>query len=232
MDLYIVAVLVISWLRYFSYFLLIKPVSKLLMTLIKMMNDTVSFMFVMVCYLLLAATIFSTLFQAQDEEKYGSLQISMRTMFDYALGEYDQVKLEHNNDSHSSLMMIHIVISNIFLLNFLIAILSTVYVSMISIGDFKFKVNIYAYIEKYNQAKMSKERYDQFVIHPAPFNLLTFFILPFSITKKSKAAGEKFLKIMFWAENITMSIFFGLYLTLLAPLIFFKVLYHLFSTMK
>lgn len=197
-----------------------------------MMRDTISFMFIMTCYLLIAATIFSTLFRVQDQEKYGSLPLSFRTMFDYTLGNYDQVKLAYNNDSHSNLMMIHIVISNVFLLNFLIAILSTVYVSMIVIGDFLFKANMYAYIEKYELAKMSKKGYDQFVVHPAPLNLLTVLILPFVITDYSKKAGKMFSRMMFWIENIVMSIFFALILTLLAPIIFFRMLYHLFRAMQ
>ena len=153
-------------------------------------------------------------------------------MFDYTLGEYEQDKLEHNNDSHSNLMIVHILISNIFLLNFLIAILSTVYVSMIVIGDFKYKASRYAYIEKYEQAKLNKKGYDQFVVHPAPLNLLTLFLLPFSVTNYSGIAGNAFSKFMFWIENITMSLAFSIYLICLAPLIFFRMLYHLFRAMK
>jgi len=40
------------------------------------------------------------------------------------------------NTSHSILVMIHIVFSYIFLMNFLIAILSQVYETMIKNGDF------------------------------------------------------------------------------------------------
>lgn len=231
-DYYIVAVLVVSWLRYFSYFLLIKPVSKLFMTLIQMLRDTISFMFIMASYLLLAASIFSTLFQAQDQDKYGSFSTSFRTMFDYTLGEYEQEDLEQNNDSHDNLMMAHIVISNIFLLNFLIAILSTVYIAMRVIGDFKFKANLYTYMEKYELARRDKQGHEQLVIHPAPLNLLTFFILPATFSEYSKYAGDAFSRLMFWFENIIMSMMFAVALICLTPVIFIRMLYHLFRSMK
>jgi hypothetical protein len=46
-DFYVAAVVVFSWLRYFAYFLVIKSVSKLLNTLLKMLWDTISFVFLL-----------------------------------------------------------------------------------------------------------------------------------------------------------------------------------------
>ena len=49
-------------------------------------------------------------------------------------------------------MMFNIFISSVFLLNYLVAILSTVYEEMMEMGDFAFKCNKYKYIERYNIA--------------------------------------------------------------------------------
>jgi len=51
-------------------------------------------------------------------------------------------------------MMLHVFISNIFLLNYLVAIISTVYTNMIDIGEFKYKRNKYEFIEKYSIAQL------------------------------------------------------------------------------
>ena len=45
--------------------------------------------------------------------------------------------------------MVHIFISNIFLLNYLVAILGSVYEEGVEIGDFLFKSNKYQYVERY-----------------------------------------------------------------------------------
>ena len=49
-------------------------------------------------------------------------------------------------------MLLHILLSNIFLLNYLIAILSTVYEEMADLGDFAFKSSKYMYIERFMNA--------------------------------------------------------------------------------
>lgn len=62
MDFYVIGVVVGCWIRFFAFFLVIKPISKLIMTLIRMIKDTISFMFICGCYLLIAASVFTTLF--------------------------------------------------------------------------------------------------------------------------------------------------------------------------
>lgn len=66
-----IAVVIVSWLRFFSYFLVIRTISKLFMTLIKMLKDTVSFILVVSCYLIIVTTIFTTLFSDVNEDDWG-----------------------------------------------------------------------------------------------------------------------------------------------------------------
>ena len=46
---FMIFVLCVSWLRFFTYFLVIKMISKLLLTLVHMILDTISFMFIIIC---------------------------------------------------------------------------------------------------------------------------------------------------------------------------------------
>ena len=50
------------------------------------------------------------------------------------------------------MLVFHLYIANIFLLNYLVAILSTVYSEMSEEGDFYYKYYKYKYIERYNIA--------------------------------------------------------------------------------
>jgi len=61
-DYFMIVVLGISWLRFFVYFLVVRTISKLLLTLIAMIGDTLSFMFIVCCFILIMASVFTTLY--------------------------------------------------------------------------------------------------------------------------------------------------------------------------
>lgn len=80
-DYFMILVLCISWLRFFSYFLVVRSISKLLLTLIAMIGDTVSFLFLVSCFILIMASVFTTLYQDTNPDKYGGLAKTVRTLF-------------------------------------------------------------------------------------------------------------------------------------------------------
>jgi hypothetical protein len=143
-----------------------------------MISDAVSFILIVSSYLLLMATIFTTLFQSSMPDKYLNISASLRTLYDSMLGSYDYTDDSDYLISNSILTMIHVFLSNIFLLNFLVAILSTVYEVMMEHGEFSFKSNKYEFIEKYSIAMLDTHGYSELVIHPPPINIFTLFILP------------------------------------------------------
>jgi hypothetical protein len=73
MDYFMIIVLCVSWLRFFAYFLVVRNISKLLLTLLAMVADTVSFLFLICCFILIMASIFTTLYQDTNPAKYGGL---------------------------------------------------------------------------------------------------------------------------------------------------------------
>jgi hypothetical protein len=58
----------------------------------------------------------------------------------------DQSSFKIENDVW---MLFHMLVSHVFLLNYLIAILATVYENMLEKGDFAYKSNKYMYIERF-----------------------------------------------------------------------------------
>lgn len=226
LDYYVIAVVVVSWLRFFAYFLMIRQISKLIMTLYRMLIDTISFIFIVCCYLLITSTIFTMLFQDTDmSESYGSLSMSYRTLFTALTGAYAYSTDPSFETSNSILTMVHVFISNIFMLNYLVAILSTVYEIMKDEGEFSFKANKYQFIEKYSVAMLDPNGYSELIIHPPPLNVFTLFILP-CIIKKSlmKKAADVFSKLIFWCENVLYLMVFLSYELMLCPLIYFKLM--------
>ena len=226
-DNYVAVAIVFTWIRFFAYLLLIKPVSVLLLTLLKMLKEIISFCFILLCYTLFISSVFTTLFGGLAPDSYGSMTISMRTMFDLMLANYNHQDLGKSDTSHSILLIFHLVVSNVFLLNFLIAILSSVYEIMIKVGDFDFKANMYSYIEKYQIAMIDNQGYDEFVIHPSPINLSTLTLVPFYFRSSNQRNIEFFPKLMFWSENMVMLAVFFVYLILLIPIVYVKMLYNL-----
>ena len=120
-------------------------------------------------------------------------------------------------------------IMNIFLVNYLVAILSTVYTIMIEEGEFSFKSNTYEFIEKYSIPLLDHWGYAELIIHPPPLNLFTLFLLP-CIIKKSlmKKTADLFSKMIFWAENFLYIFGFFLYEMILCPYIYAKVTLNIF----
>jgi hypothetical protein len=225
LDYYVIAVVIVGWLRFFGYFLVIRSVSKLISTLIKMIADAVSFILIVSSYLLLMASIFTMLFSSVMPDEYGSMVMSLRTLFDGMLGSYNYTEDEAYLISNSILTMVHVFLSNIFLLNFLVAILSTVYEIMMEHGEFSFKSNKYQFIEKYSLPLMDPHGYAEIVIHPTPINAFALVIIPFAFRRHlMKKAAEIFSKAIFWMENVVfyMQIFILKELCL-CPYIYFKV---------
>jgi hypothetical protein len=62
LDYFMIFVLAISWIRFFIYFLVIRNLSKLLLTLVEMVEDTISFIFIVTCFLIIMSSIFTTLY--------------------------------------------------------------------------------------------------------------------------------------------------------------------------
>jgi len=61
-DYFMVLVLAVTWLRFFVYFLVVRSISKLILTLVAMVGDTLSFLFLMVCFIIIVSSVFTTLY--------------------------------------------------------------------------------------------------------------------------------------------------------------------------
>ena len=125
--------------------------------------------------------------------------------------------------------MINVFIANIFLMNLLVAIISTVYNLMTDEGQFHYKSNVYQFIEKYSVAMQNKWKYYELVIYPPPTNIFTIMLWPCLFSKRCmKVCATFYSKTMYWIENILFYIIgFFIYELVLVPYLYFKVFYHI-----
>lgn len=117
-------------------------------------------------------------------------------------------------------------VANVFLLNYLIAILSTIYQEREDQGDFAYKQNKYQYIERYQIAMQDKSGYEELVLHPPPINYLIVLLIPSLFNQSSmERASRTFSKFIFWLENIFYIGMLLLYELMLVPVIYCKTFF-------
>lgn len=185
-------------------------------------------MFLITCYFMIMATIFTMLFQLPDSDRFGNISLSIRTLFNALTGDYDYLdEAPKWALSFQLLMIFHVFMSNIFLLNYLVAILSTVFTLMTEYGEFEYKCNKYQYIEKYSTPMLDKDGYKELVIHPPPLNFLTVPILLGAFSRSCmRGYGECFSKFMFWIENVPFIFWFLAQEVFLIPVAYVKQLFN------
>lgn len=224
-DYFMLLVLCISWLRFFFYFLVVRPISKLLLTLISMITDTVSFLFLVCCFILIMSSIFATLYQDTNPDKYGGLAKTVTTLFNGVVAQYSYEDEEMSGRviSHSLLTVFHVFFTNIILMNYLIAILSSTYGKMRESGVFSFKVNLYQYCERFLTA-FKDRAYGELVMHPPPLSFGVGLLLPFIMSRDVMTRFSKYMSYFFyWLENIVYMLAFFIFELLISPFVYVKI---------
>lgn len=187
-----------------------------------MIIDTLGFVFILMCYMLIVSTVFTILFQADESGMYSSMSDSFLTLYMAFIGNYNYT--DSYIISNSICMDLHIICSHIFLMNYLISILTNVYTLMMLKGDESFKKNMYQFIEKYLIPLKDQHGYQELVIHPAPLNVFALILLPFTVSRAAmKRMASLYAILYFWAENMLFLALFLAYEVMLIPYIIVKV---------
>jgi hypothetical protein len=192
-----------------------------------MIGDTMAFMFIVCCFILIVSSIFTTLYQDVNPDKFGGLAKTARNLFDASIGNYGYDDMGDRELSFSILQIIFVFFGNILLMNYLIAILSTTYENMKQTGIFKYKVNLYQYCERFMIAFEDKA-YGEMVLHPPPVSYASTILLPFVFSSfLMRYISLAFSYMMHWLENIVFVFSFTLFEVSLAPVAYVKVWFNL-----
>ncbi len=128
-------------------------------------------------------------------------------------------------------MIFHTLMSNIFMLNYLIAILTTVYEEMLQQGDFAYKSNKYMYIERFFIPLQDQWGYTELVVHPAPMNYISsILLLTVFDDGLMRRSSEIVSKLIFWIENIYYVLEMLLIELVLAPFIYCRLIINIIRT--
>ena len=94
-----------------------------------MIKDTMSFTFIIFLNIIIFATAFATKFDTIDDE-FTDLISSMRYLFDAMVTNFEYKNYGNWHRAFSVMIMAFILISTIFLLNYLIAVIDSIYTYM------------------------------------------------------------------------------------------------------
>jgi hypothetical protein len=221
-DYYIIPGVIIAWIRFFLMLLMNNRTSPLLHTITRMVVKTLEFLFIGGSFIILAASVFMTLYLDINPDKFGDFSIAMRTLFDAMLGEYDYEGMGDRELSYSILLCVYIVIMAILLLNFLIAILNKIYDEVTQYGDFHYKKDVLMYCQKFI-IPLQDDSYGQLASHPTLFTSINVLLLPILWWKDGmKTASVLFSIIIFWLENILLISLLLIVEILLIPIVYLK----------
>ena len=142
-------IVVTTWARCYSIFMVIEKSSKLLITINEMITSSFTFIFIQMLFMFFMLT-FAMGYMQEHSIQYADLFYTLRTLFDGMMGGYSWGSIDPGIQYVSDFfLIIYISIANIFMLNYLIAIMGSVYEDMLEKGDFLYKVKRYQYIERY-----------------------------------------------------------------------------------
>ena len=188
-----------------------------------MIESSFYFNFIIIGLLALFASIFYTLFAFQDTSRFGSFLFAARADFDGLVGTYQIVNYTYNNYLYMSMYSLFLLLSNVIILNYLVAIISLKYEQSIPKGKFAFLCFKYQYIEKYSQPLKDKWGYQELLIHPFPLNILWIPVLFFIFNKQLMTkVSYLYSKIIFWVENVIIIFIFLIYELILVFVIYLK----------
>ena len=85
-------VLILSWIRFFSYFLVINSIAKITITLFKMVEQALIFLIIMISYMLMAMIVFATLFNSANTAEvpeFTTMAGTFRALCDMTVANYN-----------------------------------------------------------------------------------------------------------------------------------------------
>lgn len=145
-NMLMLLIVLITWYRITMIMYVQEKLSVLLVTTEKMMSAGMNFFMMLLYYFLISSMVFLAIF-GDSFPLYSDIIETMRLMFDYMMGSYGWIVLPGDEQFmdllHSGAMIFHVYLANIFMLNYLVAILSDVYGEMMERAMFEFNTNLY-----------------------------------------------------------------------------------------
>lgn len=172
--------MVLLWLKFISIMMVTKAFGPFIRIVYFMIEETVNFFIILGALFLCAAGVFTAVFRVSGSN-FPTFEISLRTVFADAMGEFGISAYNEHIALGGSFEAFYLMISNIVLLNLLIAIISNVYETLVLKVDSQHRNVVISYTEKYNW----HEKYGFLIFIPSPISFFLLLISPFIIFSKN-----------------------------------------------
>ena len=182
-------------------------------------KDISSYLFIYALTILSFSMLFaSTLWRIPS---FSSIPSTIRTLFHWGIAGLDLTQLNSKPELASVLGIGWTLISAVFMLNLLIAVLSARYEALVPQAKADFACLVYM---SYNQARCDSQ-YGSIVIAPAPFNVLTLPAIPlyFFLPGKAAAINHFFSVLSYQVLFAAALLSFFLLQLFISPLIYLYV---------
>ena len=140
---------VLQYFRCFSFLLVVESLSKMILTFINMIIDTLPFLFLLTAFMLLMTSVAATLFQDVNPAGFGSFLQSFFTLKDSVIAGTTYSGFAEKEKIFSVFAQLTTLFGNVLMLNYLVAILSKTYENMLEYGSFLYKVKKFQYCQRY-----------------------------------------------------------------------------------
>ena len=210
---------IILWLQWSRVFLVLElsktfgPMIEIIYAMIKLIVVfTILFAAILVIFIFTGVVLF------YDLNEFKTFDSAFRYLFSAALGNFDFSIYEQGMTVSKNIGYIYIILyeilMNITLLNFLIGILSEIYVSLKDKSTSLYHKNIV----RINQVQFLKQRYySSLVAAPPPFNLFVIPFAPFLILKQNEKLNTFLMHMCYIPVLITSITIFSWVIVIMLP---------------
>ncbi|OMJ88668.1 hypothetical protein SteCoe_9369 [Stentor coeruleus] len=195
--------MVMLWLKFASIMVVSKAFGPFLRIVYFMIEETLNFFIILGALFLCAAGVFTAVFRISGSN-FPTFEISLRTVFADAMGGFDITAYQEDVALGASFEAFYLMISNVVLLNLLIAIISNVYETLVVKVDSQHRNIMISYTEKYTWDK----KYGFLIFIPSPISFFLLLVSPFIIfSKNPERWNNTICKFLFLIYAIPL--FFG-----------------------
>lgn len=205
---------VLLWMKLASVILVSWACGPFLRIIYFMIAETLNFFIILLSLFICAAGVFTAVFNTSP--LFVTYDISLRTVFADAMGGFDLTKFTKYIEIGSITESLYVMISNIVLLNLLIAIISSVYEEL----DLRVKREHREVLISYSKKYTWDKKYGILIFLPSPISSLVLMLSPLVVfSKKPEVWNKTLCKIAFigyaWPQFL---VFFAIGLAFAIPL--------------
>ena len=186
--------MIIQWMRIMSVLITSKHFGPFLRMIYLIVLEVVNFLVIYFCLLICAAGVFTAMFN-NSSVKFADFNTSMRTLFSATLNVWDIFEFDDNEYLGGTFLAFWEILSQVILLNILIALLSNVFGELNEVVDSEHSSVVIAYYNIWHW----DDRYGAMIFLPSPFTYVTILFTPFiAWARFPKRLNNVFSKIFYF----------------------------------